>query len=186
MEQFGRFVRETPVGREVKMLVSRDGAPQAITVTIGARKDNMHVFAAPDMREFHFNMPEINVPMPDVPLGFQSWRTALLGVEAESLGPQLAEYFGVKDGVLVRSVIKDSAAEKAGIKAGDVITKVDQEAVSSPSELSRVVRTARSKTTFPVQVVRDHHEMTLNVTVASAQGSGPVRMRVINGRPLKM
>ena len=39
---------------------------------------------------------------------------------------QLAEFFGVKEGVLVRSVNKGSAAEKAGIKAGDVIIKVDE------------------------------------------------------------
>ena len=181
MEQFGRFVRETPAGREVKLLVSRDGNQQNVMVTIGARHGEVRAFA-PDAREFQFNMPEITIP--DMP-GFQNWRTALLGVEAESLSPQLAEFFGVKEGALVRTVTKDSAAEKAGIKAGDVITKVDQESISSPSELSSAIRSARSKATFPVQIVRDHREMTINVTIANT-GSSPVRMRVVMDRAQKM
>ena len=53
-----------------------------------------------------------------------------LGVEAEPLNSQLAEYFGVKEGVLVRSVMKGTAAEKAGIKAGDVITRVGTQKVA--------------------------------------------------------
>ncbi len=69
----------------------------------------------------------------------------MLGVEAESLGSQLAEYFGVKEGVLVRSVLENTPAQKAGIKAGDVITKVDGMAVTSPSELSGAVRSASAK-----------------------------------------
>ncbi|HMD50627.1 MAG TPA: PDZ domain-containing protein, partial [Bryobacteraceae bacterium] len=88
-----------------------------------------------------------------------------LGVEAEALGTQLAAYFGVKDGVLVRSVLKDSAAEKAGIKAGDVITKIDGAGVTTPNEVSGAVRSASSKKTFQVDLVREHREMSVNVNV---------------------
>ena len=85
----------------------------------------------------------------------------MLGIEAESLGSQLAAYFGVKDGVLVRSVIKDSAAEKAGIKAGDVITKIDGIGVTTPNEVSSAVRSASSNKTFSVELVREHKDTTL-------------------------
>ncbi len=192
MEQFGRFVRETPVGREVKLLISRDGNQQTIMATVGARKDTLgsvRVFNAPaDMREFQFNMPELKFPMPDMPQVFQSSRTSLLGIETESLSPQLAEFFGVKNGALVRSVIKDSAAEKAGIKAGDVITKVEQESIDSPSELSSAIRSARSKNTVAVQIMRDHHEMTMNVAVDHSKSEGFVapRTHVVSGRTSKM
>src|SRR5258708_6445575 len=122
MEQFGRFVRETPAGREVRLSISRDGNPQTVPVTLAARKNAMpQVFSGTwpgTMHEFQFNMPEINIDLPNV---YTLSRTSMLGVEAESLNPQLAEFFGVKEGVLVRSVVKDSSAEKAGIKAGDVI-----------------------------------------------------------------
>ena len=59
-----------------------------------------------------FVMPEIRIP--DIPQIFTTLRTARLGVEIESLGPQLAEFFGVKDGVLVRAVLENTPAQKAG------------------------------------------------------------------------
>ena len=188
MEQFGRFVRETPVGREVKLLISRDGNQQAVNVTIGSRKDMLQSGGLLGGHVYSFNMPEINVPMPDIPMVFQSSRMGMLGVEVESLSPQLAEFFGVKDGVLVRAVLKDSAAEKAGVKAGDIITKVDQEAITSPAELSNAVRNARTKMAFPVQVTRDHREMTINVTVeiAGRQQLSLPRTRVVSTQPMKM
>ena len=184
MEQFGRFVRETPAGREVKLLISRDGNQQLLSVTVGTRR-NAELLGD---RTYKFNMPEVNIPMPDIPMIFQSSRTGILGVEVEALSPQLAEFFGVKDGVLVRSVLKDSSAEKAGIKAGDVITKVDQEAITSPAELSSAVRSARAKTTFPIQVFRDHREMSINVTVEKASREQLVlpRTRVVSTRPARM
>jgi serine protease Do len=159
MEQFGRLVRETPAGREVKLVVSRNGANQSIAATLGMRK----------LRPLGGNFgPGLEIPeihMPDMPQIFTTLHNPLLGVEAESLGSQLAAYFGVKQGVLVRSVLKDTAAEKAGMKAGDVITNVDGSAVSTPSELSSSVRSASSKKTFPVEVMRDHKELSVNVTI---------------------
>src|SRR5438128_1195181 len=58
-----------------------------------------------------------------------------LGATIQELTPELADYFGVKSGVLVASVQKDSAAEKAGLKAGDVITAVDGHDVATPAAL---------------------------------------------------
>jgi serine protease Do len=158
MEQFGRLVRETPAGREVKLLISRNGATQTMVATVQTRK----------LRSFATTMPNIEIPeirIPDMPQIFTTWRSPMLGVEAESLGSQLADYFGVKEGVLVRSVVKDTAADKAGIKAGDVITKVDGSTVTTPNELSSAVRAASSKKSFPVELMREHHETTLTVTM---------------------
>ena len=87
-------------------------------------------------------MPPIQRPM--FRAFFTTWSSSMLGIEAEGLNEQLGEYFGVKEGVLVRSVAKGSPAEKAGIKAGDVLVKVDQTKVTSPggSDQCRPLRTA--------------------------------------------
>ena len=167
-EQFARLVRETPSGREVKLGVFRNGAMQSIPATIGTRpgmsvrSDDGYAIAIPPM-------PPVP-PIPDLPRTYMSWRSSMLGIESESLTSQLAEYFGVKEGVLVRSVIKNSAAEKAGIKAGDVIVKVDDSKVTTPREISSVMRSLRSKRTFPVVVVRKQQEMTFQVTVEENRG----------------
>jgi len=158
MEQFGRLVRETPPAREVKLLISRNGATQTISATVQTRKLKTMAAVLPN-----FDMPEMRLP--DMPQIFTTWRNPMLGVEAESLGPQLAGYFGVKDGVLVRSVAKDTAAEKAGIKAGDVITKVGGSAVTTPNELVSAVHAASSKKSFPIELVRDRHETSVMVTL---------------------
>ena len=180
-EQFIRLVRETPVDRQVNLLVWRNGGTQTLTATIGHRKE--HFFLRTDDGDDNVDltveippmppMPEMPAmpampPMPEMPRAFGSARGGMLGIECESLGSQLAGFFGVKEGVLVRSVAKDSAAEKAGIRAGDVIVKVDGEAVTSAHEITSFVRAARSKHSFPVVVMRDKKEATLSVTVESA------------------
>src|SRR5579872_5369908 len=143
-EQFMRLVRETPAGHTVKLSVWRAGAIQSVAVAIGQRPpgsfdfdENGHVLSMPPMPAIP---PMPPVPMvgpvppiriPDIPRAFMTWRSPMLGIESESLNSQLAEYFGVKEGVLVRSVTRDSPAEKAGFKAGDVIVKINGEKVRS-------------------------------------------------------
>ena len=169
LEQFIRLVRETPGGRQVKMTVSRGGASQTLTATLGTRKTAFRG-SEDDIR---IAIPRFEVPvLPDVPKAFMSWRSSMLGVEAESLEGQFAEYFGVKDGVLVRSVMKGSAAEKAGLKAGDVITKVDDTRVATPREVTSAVRSAKSKKTFPVTLMREKREQTLSVTMDDDRSDG--------------
>lgn len=199
-EQLMRLVRETPPGRQVKLLISRNGATQTITATIGERK-GPGFYLDPkwqkDMGKLQDELRNLKfrIEMPDIPRAMMSWRSAMLGVEAEALSSQLAEFFGVKEGVLVRSVNKGSAAEKAGIKAGDVIVKVDTEKVSSPSEVTSAIRSVRSKKTFPVTVVRNRQEMTLSVTLEeSAPVPAPRPQRIvaprverrIEARPLRL
>jgi serine protease Do len=176
-EQFVRMVRETPEGRQARLLVSRDGSTQTLTATIAARKGTA-VFGEPfELEQLRGNADKIKGQMeklrlqvrtvPDVPRPNMSWQSGMLGIEAESVSSQLAEFFGVKDGVLVRSVSKNSAAEKAGLKAGDVIIKIDETKVTAPREITRAIRDLKSRTTFPITLVRSHKEMTLSVTVAS-------------------
>jgi serine protease Do len=184
-EQFARLVRETPAGREVKLQVQRNGATQTIAATIGTRPGGYVVHSddgnmvIPPIPPFP---PMPPMPrMPDMPRSMMTWRSSTLGIESESLSSQLADYFGVKEGVLVRSVIKDSAADKAGIKAGDVIVKVDDAKVSSPRDITNALRASRTKRTFPVVVVRKQQEMTLTVTLEQRQGGIQARPAVRRG-----
>ena len=197
-EQFVRMVKETPEGRPVRLLISRDGNTQTLTATIAARRGH-GAFVTPkidqerlraDMMAAQADMQKaqerFRFQMPDTPQVFMGMRSGGLGIEAESITAQLAEYFGVKAGVLVRSVNKDSAAAKAGMKAGDVITKVGETSVAQPQEITRTLRALQTKKTFPVVVVRNHKEMTLSVTLEEPRTSGstitlPVRVTVEGG-----
>ena len=110
-------------------------------------------------------MPPSVLILPDMPRPLMSWRSPVLGIESEALNPQLAEFFGVKEGVLVRSVSANSIGEKAGFKAGDVIIKVDGQKVVSPKEISSILQESRAKKTLPITVIRHQKELVLNITL---------------------
>jgi serine protease Do len=179
MEQFSRLVRETPPGREIKLDIFHNGAPQTVTVKVAARHPgaavfNSNAFSVSPGGSFEFQMP-------DMPRSFMSWQSSMFGIEGESLEGQLAQYFGVKEGVLVRSVISGSAAEKAGLKAGDVIVRVDDSKVTTPTDVTSRLRSLRGK---PVSIVvmRDHKEVPLSVTIEEEKRGGFFRLQEL-GNP---
>ena len=174
-EQLRRLVSETPINREVKIGVWRNGAAQTLTATVGSRKDaraNGEAIVTPfGGNSFRFRIgPAPTPPFPpaiEIPEFRTFAQNRSIGIFGESLGQeeQLAEFFGVKSGILIRSVVQGSAAEKAGIKAGDVLTRIDDTAVASPAEITAALRAAGSKRTFTVTVVRNKKEMALTVTL---------------------
>jgi membrane-associated protease RseP (regulator of RpoE activity) len=91
----------------------------------------------------------------------------------ENITSQLGEFFGVKNGngVLVRSVEKGSRAEKAGFRAGDIIVKVNDQAVHDTSDFSHAMK-ARTGNSVNVSVVRDKKEQNLNLTLPDRKESG--------------
>jgi serine protease Do len=184
-QQFMRMVRETPPERQARFLISRDGATQTLTVTISIRPwtpppVNTELLTDYALRAQNTFEKLRSLQMPDIPRPNMSWQSGMLGVEAESLTDQLAEFFGVKEGVLVRSVVKDSAAAKAGLKAGDVITKVDETKVTAPREVTNAIRSLRSKKAFPVTVIRNHKETTVSVTLEEKQSTTGSRFEMMS------
>ena len=99
------------------------------------------------------------------PISSLSGSGALVGFEGQSLSPQLAEYFGVKDGVLVWTVGPNTPAQRAGLKAGDIVTKVNGTPVTSPREISGLVR-AKGAKMFSFTVIRNKKEISLNVEIS--------------------
>lgn len=181
-QQFVRLVQETPAGRQVKLSIHRNGSPFTLSATVGTRKGRAIVTRSggPMIDMPRIEVPRVNVWVPDIPRANMAWGNSLLGVEAETVDGQLAEFFGVKDGALVRSVTKGSAAEKAGLKAGDVVTRLDQSRVASARELVNQVRASRGKKTYPLTVVREKKEMTLSVTPDDeAASTEPKRTRSV-------
>jgi len=169
-KQFVRLVQETPPGHVAKLTVWRNSASENLSATIGQRQPGVMAFSFDGPLAMSMpSMPEQAMPavpiMPDMPRTLMSWRSPVLGIESEALNPQLAEFFGVKEGVLVRSVNANSVAEKAGFKAGDVIIKVDGEKVVSPKEIFSILQSSRAKKTLPITVIRHQKEAVLNITL---------------------
>ncbi|NQT33719.1 PDZ domain-containing protein [bacterium] len=103
-------------------------------------------------------------------------KCAFLGVETETLEGQLAKYFDVKYGALVEEVGEDTPAEKAGIKAGDVIVKIDDDDIESTRGLVRVIRSHDPETKVTVKVIRKGKKKKFKATLAEKSFSGSGKM----------
>ncbi len=190
--QLTRLVQETPAGRAVKMTVRRGSERQTLDVTPDARES----FAwngrlGPDLeREIERGLERglRDLPQriePYFNFRFDGGMPAMgargrLGVQVEGLSDQLASYFGVKDGgVLVAGVTADSPAAKAGVKAGDVITRVNGEPVKDPRDLVQALGEVKDDGVVSLDLVRDKKATSLTATIEPRRPSRPAR----GGRP---
>lgn len=185
--QFTRLVQETAEGRSVAIALMRDGKKQTVNATPEAAAMTWNVTPDIDramreaergMREFRFDMPEprtfefrtepgeprrFEYRLPGGGMPFMAGH-GRLGVSVQSLTPELEEYFGATSGgALVSSVTKESAAAKAGVKAGDVIVSINGKHIEDSDALLRALDDVDGDAT--IVVLRDKKEMTLKATL---------------------
>ena len=171
--QLSRLVQETPEGRTVRATVLRGGSRQTLEVTpdSGTHARGEVLLHMPDIgrhierglralpRGFAFDFDV------DPEAGIHIRPRGRLGAQLMPLTEQLAEYFGAKEGVLVSSVDRDSAAAKAGLKAGDVIVAVNGRKVTSAGDIGEEIRGADEGKQVELRVLRDRKEITLKAQV---------------------
>lgn len=177
VEHFMRLVRETPVGREVAVVVWRDGSEKALEVRIGKRPTTA-VVVKPLLKNCE-DEDEQNcrgqafISMPDLDIHVQVpqmvMRTRVLGAQLEAVKGQLGEYFGVEEGALVCSVASNSPADRAELQAGDVIIAVDGESVRTPRQVHSAIRSADEED-VSIEVMRDRSRKTLRIEASRAGG----------------
>jgi serine protease Do len=161
--QLGRLVSETPAGRRVKIKYWREGNVQSCVVTTAIAPEAGSDFEA-KLRD-QMNWLRSTMPM-DVPTPLLVWRNRILGIVVEPLDPQLATFFGVKEGVLVRYVDKSSPAEAGGMRSGDVLTAIGKQVISNPRDVSMCIRNQTASKQVTVSLVRDHKPLKLAITPA--------------------
>jgi serine protease Do len=161
-EQLGNMIHVTAPGKTVVFTVVRGGEKKDVKVVLGSWPQVM-----PHTQSFVGNPPRWTGPVvaPGMINGMDIPSVAVLssrhGLMVESLCPQLADYFNVPagKGVLVRSVEKGSPADAAGLRAGDVIVKLNNETVHDMADWQRSMRVQGGQ--ISVTVVRDKHEQTV-------------------------
>jgi serine protease Do len=166
-EQLQGLIHTSPSQKPVMLTVIRNAQRKDVKVTLGTWSVASHVRGAP---AFAMSPPlPPRVAPPDVELPSFAILSARHGLMVESLSPQLAEFFGVPPGhgVLIRSVEGGSPAAAAGLKAGDVVLKVNNEVVHDIADWQRSMQTNASRVS--VGILREKHEQTL---VINLPGSG--------------
>lgn len=194
--QFSRLVQETAPGRTVKASVVRDGHRSDVQLTPAEGKAaDMFLFnrggrdrdrlgdlgrglddlgdRLEDLAPFVGRMPPFDFLF-DMDLPGMGSSRGRLGATVDELTNQLATYFGAKDGVLVAAVAEGSAAERAGLKAGDVITSINGGRIRSREELTQALRDVKDEGEVTIGIVRDKKESSLKV-----------KLEPISRRPLR-
>ena len=184
-EQLRRMLRETPPGHTVNFVISRDGQQKNISVELGDRaKVEANAWSQ------HFTVPDPSEsPAPNGLMGpsthsfgngfFGVFTTSglYIGADVDVLSTQLANYFGVSDGtgLLVKSVDENSPAASAGLKAGDVITKVNNDTMASRADWMKALHNNRGKQ-VQLTVMRDKKEQKLSMQAGEPKKKGELDM----------
>jgi serine protease Do len=157
-----KLVKKHSPGDEITITLVRDGKEKSIAVTLGTRPKGEFVYE-------HDFEPLLSLKKGKGPesyfLSFQSG--SRIGVKVQGLSEQLAEYFGVRDaeGVLITEVEEDMPAEKAGLKAGDVIVEADGDEVGDTQELREIISKKEEGDEVEIKVIRDRKSQTFSVGV---------------------
>lgn len=92
----------------------------------------------------------------------------MLGVQGSELNGTISKELGLKtsEGFYIGAVTKNSGAEKAGLKKGDVIVKIDNKTINTFADLNGYINTKRPNDEVKVTILRDEKQMIANVTLS--------------------
>ena len=207
-DQLTQLVRDSRVGQNVSVTVVRNGERRTLSAHLGSRPDDQDMPTPQarsksrdddhgDMEMGHGDMKTMGDldALKDM-RGFEGMGPGMmmmggmgrgrLGVRTQELSDDLSSYFEAPpgSGALVLEVLKDSPAERAGIKAGDVIVRVGDKKVAGPDELANITRSA-PEGSIDVTVLRHGSKRTLEADLPAAprmdsrNGFGPNRRMII-------
>lgn len=169
------IIRDAGAGAKVTVKLIREGDAKTVTATLGKYEgpdfffrssgSKPHVFSFKDKagKDFKFNEKNRFV--------FKSGG-AFLGVHLQSLDNEdFAAYFGVKKdgGALIMDVEDDTPAAKAGLKAGDVITKLDGKKVTEPGDVKEILADKEKGDKVDILVMRKNKEKKVNAELAEGK-----------------
>ena len=182
-----RLIGEAAPRHTARLTISRNGAEQELSITLGRREGlltgrNFENFTFTPGEKFEFDSEgwreraeELGRQFEKFPRGEDGPFTVMfggarrIGITTTTLTEQLADYFGVveKDGLLVTSVMENSPASRAGLKAGDVMTEADSVKLSGVGDLARQLN-RRQEGDVTLTVTRDKKARQIRVTPEKA------------------
>jgi len=181
-EQAITQVKSHAPGENVKFVVVRGGKREVMTAALGTREVGEQ--ETPEAKDYY------DLKIPRIERIFKDFRPepgGYLGVKAQDISDDLGRYFGVGEGegVLVLEVMEDTPAERAGLKAGDVITKVDGEEVGDSGELVSYMRDREPGQKVDLTFKRDRETRRTQVELDEAPSAARVFIRQM-GEPGEM
>jgi serine protease Do len=165
-DQLRAAISDHQPGDEVDLVVLRNGREKSLKIELGSSDD-----LAEDIERTYQKAFEIEIPEPgDVQtysFSIPSFNRPRMGVQIAELTEQLGDFFGVKGGkgALITEVVEQSPAQKAGLKAGDVIVRIGDEKIDGTSDVYRALEDRERGDKVNVEVVRNQGRESHTATV---------------------
>ena len=159
-----KAVGKTPPGTKVKIDLVRGDERKTFTVPLG-KMPRAYAYSF-GLGQGFSPMPLPRIPRVNVPGAFFG-HSESNGLVVQDLTKQLAEYFELPDkkGALVVEVKKGSEADQAGLRAGDVITKIGETRIHDAAEVVDELNDIEDSTAVAVEVVRKGKPLTLKMKI---------------------
>jgi C-terminal processing protease CtpA/Prc len=181
-DQLRRMLHDSPPGKTITLVISRDGQQMTVTAQMAVSQEEVERRAW----EQHLTVPEPQASPSDSAGGDFSSNSAssspsvhggngfigsmlinpsYTGAMLEKMSSQLADFFGVPSGagLLVRSVVANSPAALAGMRAGDVVVRANEKPVISTGDWAKAIKNSHGHP-LAIVVLRDKKEQTLTLT----------------------
>jgi S1-C subfamily serine protease len=165
-------IREKKPGEKIVLEIKRDSKIKKIEVKLGELPERKY----PRLHLRHEKFPEIESFRPKFEKRFRFyWKSKkYIGIYVQECTEELAKYFGVEEGkgLLVTKVMKNSPAEKAGIKVGDVLIKADNELLDSTNKLTSIIRKKNAGDILRIELIRDKKRKIIEVKIEKREYKG--------------
>jgi serine protease Do len=172
VRKLNRLISEVAPEHTARLTILRGGDEKDLTVTLGKRSDFNTAYGVPGQRlqdldkwnDFKFE-DKFKFDDKNRNFSFVIGNNRRIGVATTQLTKQLANYFGISSGkgLLITSVSDGSPADKAGLRAGDVITEVDGSAVETVADLMRAI-SRREEGELSLTITRDKSQRNIRLT----------------------
>ena len=175
LSHFVKLVSSKDPGTEVEIQIYRDGRMKTVSATLGEREDTFiwtGLEGLKGLKGLEGLKALEHIVIPEFDIGMSSWgRRGRLGVYIEDVSGDLAEYFEIPggEGVLVEGVVEDSPAEAAGIRAGDIIYKIDGKSLCCTEELVEAIAKMETDKQTPIVLIRKGEEVTVQAVVTESE-----------------
>ena len=196
-DQLRKMLRDTPPGKAIALYICRSGSEQTVTAVMSTREE-----VDKQARQARFIVPvpvddtaivvsPADPPLPRTGFGHGFIAGHLLptptytGATVDAMGAQLADYFGVKDGkgLLVHEVETNSPAAAAGLRAGDVVVRMNGGRVATEKDWTRALHESKGRP-VSMTVIRERHEQLLTMVPDSKRRSALDESTQPSARPL--
>lgn len=155
----------------LKLTITKDGDARTYEVNLNDEKALSALEDELENLEFDVDVQSLvnedEEDSRDIFINRMKGKGGYLGVQIQELTDQLRDYFKVKGdgGVLISEVVPDSPADKARLKAGDIITRIDDTIISDPRELTHTIRSYDPETKVTVMYIRRGREQSTTATL---------------------